>query len=73
MTNPKFQIPNKFQIQISKLILEFLIWNIGACLEFGVWSLEFHPNQFSDKVKFEQGLDELMNPCSFVYFHPGKG
>jgi hypothetical protein len=22
--------------------LEILIWNIGACLEFGIWDLVFH-------------------------------
>jgi len=40
--SPNFQIPNKFQIPISKCIcLEFRIWVIGIYLELGIWYLEF--------------------------------
>ena len=38
ISNPKFQISSKFQIQITKQIL-FGIWVIGIYLEFGAWGL----------------------------------
>ncbi len=36
---------------MAKLSLGVLILNIGACLEFSAWDLEFHCTQFPDNAK----------------------